>query len=262
MLPFRGKIVVRWLDAGQAFSAIQKQLPDGWLEDADLYFEETQAGAPATHDALRAALPRHCEVRTFPTNSMRAFWPFLGRDDRLVPEPPLYGAGRYPDTDAVAASLANPAMTDDALFDLYMEMTEAAPLDLDALYAADLARWEAEDSGRDVCLAAFMNDRVRDRCLFAAPHERATPVVTEIARQLLAAPILRQICDLDTALEGLHRLTLGWRAEGRALPIHPRVARHFNLAWWSPDATYKLGSNAFTFREAVIRTMRWSPWLS
>ena len=262
MLPFRDKVAVRWLDAGQDPGAIQNQLPEGWLEGADLYFEETQAGAAATRDAVRAALPAHCEVRTFPTSSMRAFWPFLGRDDRLVPEPPLYGAGRYPDTDAVAASLANPAMTDAALFDLYMEITETAPLDLDALYAADMAQWEAEDASRDVCLAAFIDFHVRDRCLFAAPHERATPVVTEIARQLLASTALRQVCDLDTALEGLYRLTHGWHAEGRALPIHPRVARHFKLSWWSPDATYKLGSNAFTFREAVIRTMRWSPWLS
>jgi hypothetical protein len=262
MLPFRGRVAVRWLDTGQELAAIRRQLPEGWLEGVDLYFEETQAGAAATRGGVRAALPGHCDVRTFPTSSMHAFWPFLGHDDRLVPEPPLYVAGRYPDTDAVAASLANQAITDDALFDLYMEITEAAPVDLDALYAADLARWEAEDAGRDVRLAAFIDFHVRDRRLFAAPHERAAPIVIEVARQLLASPVLRQICDLETALDGLYRLTHGWRAEGRALPIHPRVARHFNLAWWSPDATYQLGANAFTFRETIVRTMRCSPWLS
>ena len=261
MLPFRGKVAVEWINAGLDIDGIQTKLPEGWLDGVDVYFEESQAGAPATRRALRALLPGTCEIRGFPTSSMRALWPFLGKDDRLTPEPPLYNGGRYMDPDAVAASLVHPEITDDALFDMYMEITESAPLDLDALYAADLTRWEAEDVGRDVCLAPFIDTYFRDEILFAAPYERGTPIVLEVARQLLAAPALREICDLDTAIAGLERLAHGWRAEGRALPVHPRVAKHFGLTWWSPDMKYGLGHNSYTFREYTIRYLRWSPWL-
>ena len=111
-------------------------------------------------------------------------------------------------------------------------------------------------------MAPFVADRFHREMLFAAPHERCTPVVKEIARQLLATPLLRDICDLDVALAGLDRLTIGWRAHGRALPVHPRVARELGLKWWSPDRLYELGHNSFGFREYSIRYLRWSPWLA
>ena len=174
---------------------IRTRLPDGWLDHATVYFEESMVGDAAAKRGIRVGLPSGCDIRTFPTSSLHALWPFQRRDARLVPEPPIYNGGRYFESDAVAASLVNPAITDDALFDMYMELTEAAPLDRDA------------------------------------------------------------------ALAGLDRLTLGWCAHGRAVPVHPRVARHFGLTWWSPDMTYELGRNRFAFREYIIRCMRWSPWL-
>ena len=261
MTPFRGRLAVQWINPGMHIDTIRTRLPGGWLGGAGVYFEETMVGDATTKRALRALLPEGCAIRTFPTSSLQALWPFQGRDERLVPEPPIYNGGRYFESDAVAAALANPAITDDALFDLYMEITEALPLDLDALFAADLARLRAEDQGSDVKLAGFVEAHFQEQMLFAAPHEHATPIVKEVARQLLETPELRSICDLDTALAGLDRLTLGWQAQGRALPIHPRVARHFGLTWWSPDRTYDFGHNSFTFPEYVLRYMRWSPWL-
>ena len=261
MIPFRTKLEVEWINAGMDLDTIRTRLPDGWLDDATVYFEESMVGDAAAKRGIRVGLPTGCDIRTFPTSSLLALWPFQGRDARLVPEPPIYNDGRYFESDAVAASLVNPAVTDDALFDMYMELTEAAPLDLDALFAADLDRMRAEDRDRDVQLAGFVEAHFREHRLFATPHERCTPIVKEVARQLLATPALQDICDLDAALAGLDRLTLGWCAHGRAVPVHPRVVRHFGLTWWSPDMTYELGRNRFAFREYIIRYMRWSPWL-
>jgi tetratricopeptide (TPR) repeat protein len=261
MLPFRDRLKVEWIDAGMDLDGIRTRLPEAWLGGTDIYFEESMVGNAATKQCVRHLLPPAAEIRTFPTSTVRALWPFHGPDPRLVPEPPVYNGGRYVDPDRVAATLANPALTDDALFDMYMEITEAETLDLDALYAADLERLTAEDAGRDVRMAPFVAAHFRDEMLFAAPHERCSPIVKEVARQLLATPALRDICDLDTALAGLDRLTLGWRAHGRALPVHPRVARQLGLTWWSADMQYELGHNSFTFREYFIRYMRWSPRL-
>ncbi len=261
MIPMRGKVSVQWLNASVPVDRLRARLPERWLDGADAYFEEVMVGEIAVRQGIRSVLPTACQIRTFPTSAMHALWPFQGRDARLVPEPPLYNSGRYFEGDPIAASLTDPTMTDDALFDMYMEQTEAAPIDLDGLYAADRGRWEAADRDSDVRLAAFLDAGFRDRIMFAAPYERGTPIVREVARQLLETPVLREVCDLETALAALDRLTLGWRAEGRALPVHPRVAWHFGLNWWSPDMRYRWQNNDFTFREHIIRYIRWSPWL-
>ncbi len=262
MRPYRQRLKVEWINAGMDLDAIRTRFPDGQLTGTDIYFEESMVGHAATRQGVRAMLPVSADIRTFPTSNIRVLWPFHGPDPRLVPEPPIYNGGRYVDPDRIAAALANPALTDDALFDLYMETTEAAPLDLPAMYAADLERLAMEEKGLDIRLAPFVAAHFHDEMLFAAPHERCTPIVREVARQLLATPTLRAIGDLETALAGLDRLTTGWRAHNRALPIHPRVARTLGLAWWSPDRQYPQGHSSFDFREYFIRYMRWSPWLA
>ena len=259
--PFRGKLEVEWINPGVGLDGLRARLPDDWLAGVDAYFEEI-VGDAETKRGLRSLLPPNCDIASFPSPHMRALWPFHGRDARLVPEPPLYNGGRYTEPDAVAAAIADPTMTDDALFDAYMAETDAMPLDLDALNATDRARWEQEERGCRVKIADFIQTRFRSDTVFAAPYERGTPLVTEIARQLLATPVLRDICDLDTALAGLAQLTIGWQAADRALPVHPRVARHFGLSWWAPDMAYRIGHNMFTFREYTIRYLRWSPWLA
>lgn len=260
-VPLRDRLSVQWINVGMEADAIQSRLPDKWLGGTAFYFEEAMVGHAATKRALRAELPGGCEIRTFPTATLWALWPFAGRDERLVPEPPVYNGGRYVDTDTIAASLVNPAVTDDDLFDLYMEISNGRVLDMDALLAADLARLRSEEQGIDVKLAPFVESNFHAYRLFATPHERCTPIVKEIVRQLLSVPAVARVCDLDVALAGLDRLTMGWRAYNRAFPVHPRVARHFGLTWWSPDMTYELGRNDFAFRDYMIRYMRWSPWL-
>lgn len=262
MLPFRDRLKVEWINVGMDLDTVRARLPSAALGATDIHFEESMVGNAATKAGIRAMLPPGADIRTFPTTNLRVLWPFHGPDPRLVPEPPVYNGGRYVDPDRVVASLVDPTLTDDALFDMYMELTEAAPLDLDALYRDDLARLLAEDAGLDVQMASFVADRFHHEMLVAAPHERCTPIVKEVARQLLGTPILREICDLDIALAGLDRLTIGWRAHNRALPVHPRVARHFDLAWWRPDRLYEYGRNNFGFREYLLRYLRWSPLLT
>ena len=261
LAPLNGRVIVERLDIGASVDTIRDKLPFGWLESTDLYVEEGLIGPAAVKTGLRALLPRHCAVRTMPTSGCLSLWPFGGRDDRLVPEPPVYNGGRYPNTDAIAASLAGSAMTDDALFDAYMALTEAAPLNLDASFASDLTQWRRDDQACDVQLAPFIEANFRDQRLFTTPHERCTPILREIAQQLLATPMLKEAAagaDLERALD---RLLLGWTASHQGLPVHPRVGRHFELRWWSPDMRYRTMGNDFTFREHILRTIRWSPWL-
>ena len=233
--PLRDRVLVETFDAA---------LQAGALDRTDLYIEESRFGDTATTQGMRALLPPSCEIRTFPASTMQALWPFQDRD-----------------ADPIAASLAGTEMTDDGLFDAYMDLTEAAALDLDAMLAADRAAWRADDAACNVQLASFIDSRFRDRCLFAAPQERETPIIREIARQLLDTLAGFGAGDAATLHTALDRLLSGWHASNHAVPIHPRVARHFQLDWWAPDMRYRMSGNEVTFRDYVLRTIRRSPWL-
>jgi len=220
-------------------------------------------GDPNTRRAIRAALPARCDTRTYSTPTMRCLWPFMGLDSRLVPEPPLYNGGRYPNTDAVGARLAAlPALSDDALFEAYMALTSDPGLDLDAGLAVDVARWEAEDSRHDIKLTSVMRYLFREQRVFVAPHERGAPVVREITLQLLRTPMLLNAFDADKMRAAVDHITRNWSASRQELPVHPRVAAHFGLNWWSPELRYRLHGNRFTFRDYIVRYIRWSPWMS
>ena len=260
--PMRERISVQRVDPAGDIDSIRSRLPERWLETADLFLEESQVGNAETRRELRAAVPAGCAVRSFSTPNMRAMWPFFGPDSRLVPEPPAYNGGRYPHTDPFAARLAGMDLTDDALFDTYMEMTEAATVDLDRLLAADVARWQAEDRKHDVQLAAFLEAGFRATRLFTTPYERGAGVLRAITLQLFATPVLQDSFDSGTLRTALDRLMQGWLASRQELPVHPRVARHFGLEWWSPDLRYRMLGNRFTFRDYIIRYIRWSPWLT
>ena len=259
--PLRDRVRVEKLDVGADVDTIRSALPPGWLDRVDVYFEESQVGSAQVKNGVRALLPKSCEVLTFPTSAIRSLWPFHGRDERLMPEPPVYNGGRYGESDPFAAALAGSDMTDDAVFDAYIEATEAAPLNLDTIYAADLAKWRADDAACDVQVAAFIDTQFRERSLFTTPHERDTPIVREIVRQLIDALGQMGAADAATLQVSLDRLLSGWRASKHAVPIHPRVARYFQLRWWSPNTRYRMMGNEFTFRDYIVRYIRWSPWL-
>lgn len=259
--PLRNKVRVERLDVGMSADAIQGRLPPRWLESADFYFEESRVGSALVKDSLRSVLPPDCVVRTFSTSGCHSLWPFRGRDERLVPEPPVYNGGRYSHTDPIAASLAGLSLTDDALFDAYMELTDAAPLDLDLLLSNDIAQWKTDDRACDVQIAGFIESNFRERQLFTTPHERAMPIVRDIVRQLAERSGLADRVGTEALTEGLDNLLNGWRGSHQGLPVHPRVARHFGLQWWSADMRYRMLGNDFTFREFILRYIRWSPWL-
>ena len=113
----------------------------------------------------------------------------------------------------------------------------------------------------DVALGDFLEHHFRERYLFTAPDERGGDIVREIARQLAVGSPLQDIFGAEQLTEALDRLTSGWHPAPRALPVHPRVARHFGLRWWTPDMVYKIRGNDLTFRDYTLRYIRWSMWL-
>jgi hypothetical protein len=133
--------------------------------------------------------------------------------------------------------------------------------DLDALFAVDLAAWRTSDQTFDVKIADFVEQTCRTERPFSSPVVRGPIMLRHYAQQLLNTPRIRALADPGGVAAELDALLSAYIGTRQELPVNPLVARHFDLAWWSPDMRYRLGGNRQTFREYVIDYLRWCPWL-
>lgn len=236
------------------------QLPPGALESASILWEEADAGDAAIRAAFRRQLSGTCEIKTFASPRMTALWPFLQHDPRNVREP-FYGSGRYPYGDTIGMRLAGRNLPDDVLFDAYMEMSQREMPDLDVLLAKDTAHWREADTGRDVALADFIESNFRRRSIFTTPSVTSGTVTCHLAWQLMIQSPLGHRLRQAEWREKFQRLTTGYVGTREELPIHPIVARHFQLEYWTEDMTYRWFDNRWSFKDYILNYIRWLPWL-
>jgi hypothetical protein len=256
----KGRLGVRFLDLSRPLSQAEATLPAGTLETIRFCWTEINAGTTGTRDELRAAVPAGCAARTFYAPSCQALWPFQGVDSRSVPEPGRYHPSRFPYGDRVAQTLAGLRLSDEVIYLMYEVLTEKELLDLGAMFAADLRRWQADDQRSDLQLADFIVQHIRSDRVFISPGRVGPILLREMVLQMLDDPLVRDIArpevlwaELDTLLDGF----AGWREE---IPIHPRVASHFGLSWWSADMQYRWKNNLRSHREYILDYIRWAQW--
>lgn len=227
--------------------------------DVAVLWEQVESGPISAHrEELHRRLPPNCQVVRFPPYTALSLWPFAGNDPRLALDP-----GRYPWSDSVAAALAHEDLSDDALFDRYMEITTQRMPDLERRLRMDVARWQAVDALSDVKAAAWVERYFREVKLFhTIGHMTAAPTAFML-RQLL-----EQTQGLPRSLLPRLRGEVDMLLRGHAgqdfesVPIHPLVAERLQLRFYDPDARYRWHAHEWTFREYIIRYARWAPYLN
>ena len=181
-----------------------------------------------------------------------AFWPFLNADPRSVPEPGLHKPARYRFGDRIAAALTHYNMPDDILYLVYEGMAEKEMPDLDAMLATDITNWRRLDGRCDVTLADHLERRIRVERLFAAPNIPGGDLIRALAERLLDMPVINALAPRADVLAELDALMRGYVGHREELPVHPLVARHFQLAWWSPSVTYRWFGNRLGFKDYIL----------
>jgi hypothetical protein len=231
--------------------------PD-FMADVEVVWEQVETGPASKHrQELHRRLPAGCQVLRFPPYNALCLWPFAGHDPRIAADPK-----RYPWSDSVAASLAAQNLSDDELFDRYMEITTERMPDLERRLRMDVGRWQTVDALSDIQVAPWVEQHFRDTKLFhTAGHLAAAPVAFML-RQLLERTAIVRRSDL-TALRGeidtLLRLHDGQDFE--SVPIHPLVAERLRLRFYDPNARYRWHAHEWTFREYILHYARWAPYL-
>jgi hypothetical protein len=256
----RGRVEVSYIDTS-------RPLDSGSREDADrarFCWIQSNVGAGGIRDSLREALAADCMVRDFAIPTARALWPFLGTipdtDKRAGPEPGRYATARYPYPDRVAAGFAAYNLTDDIVALLFENAVPEQMPDLDALLAADIAEWRTLDQRNTLGIGGYVSNLFKAERLFLAPSVPGPPLLREIAKRLAASPPIADVLDPAVAAAEIDALMEGFRGRREELPVHPSVAAHFNLAWWSADLHYRWHGSRRTGSEYIMDYIRWMPW--
>lgn len=256
----KGRFGLRFLDLAQPLDRAVEDLPPETLETMQFCWLQLNEGTADTREPLRQRMPTACVVRTFYAPVIHALWPFHQSDRRAVIEPGRYDPSRYPYSDRLAQALVTLSLPDDVTYLMYEMSAEQETLDLEELFASDLRRWRAEARKTDMHLANFIEQNIGTSRLFIAPNRVGPALLREMVNQVLDDAMVRDIvseetlsAELDILLEGF----VGWQEE---VPVHKRVASHFQLSWWSPDMKYRWWNNLRTHREHILDTIRWVQW--
>ncbi len=256
----RGKFKIQYTDTHPHLEETAHTRSADAVSSAAFCWLQLCTGRASTTQALRAALPAGCPVQRFGIPEMHAFWPFLGADPRAVREPDRYVPARYRFGDRIAMSLPNHTMADDLLFMIYEGLAEKEMPDLNALLAVDIMSWKRLDSRCDVKIASALEAMVRRDRPFKAPTIPGLPLLRILTERLLDTPAIRAVVSHADLLLELDELMRGYVGRREELPLDPRVARHFQLSWWTENQTYRWFGNRLGFKDYMLDYMRWAAW--
>lgn len=205
---------------------------------------------------------------TFPHIRIDGYFPFAGPDPRSTGNDPVYPLGRFPFSDRIAAATAAAVaeagrpVTDDELFDLYMRATEAElPAVADALLM-DFRRIIDHDVRTHVKLLDYVYTTHKTSRLVHSPEGLSGTIIGKLATDLLEAMLPHLTANADACRAELRHLLTGYEGDATIqTPIHPEIAKIHGLSWVTPETTYRIGCNEWTFKQAMIAYLRWSPWL-
>lgn len=230
-----------------------------WFADVRALWNQVESGEPTEHRlALQSRLAPDCQVVRFPPYSMLCLWPFAGNDPRVA------GAVdyRYPWSDSIAASLADEGLSDDALFDKYIQISSARMPDLERRLRMDVGRWRVTDGLADIQVADWVLNNFRTKELFyTADHLTAWPLGRMLKLLLEQTGLLsgREIFQAQLDADFLLRHYQGQDLE--IAPLHPLVAERLGIAYHDPEARYRWHGHEWTYREYILKYIRWEPFL-
>lgn len=186
------------------------------------------------------ASPSKAKIVRFPIVAFNLLWPFNCPNPLNAPHPPAYPFGPFPNGDSFLLSCVKQHVLPKDAIALYLGTAWPSSWpDLDKLFRQESARLIAVDAASDVQIGSYILKHFRKRRLFVAPLTPADILLSELITRMLAAAFSGDSAIADCDLPGVIG-SFGYRdyLGVFALPVHPLVARHFQLEWFEPNARY------------------------
>jgi hypothetical protein len=211
----------------------------------------------------RSNLPGSCAAVRVPTIHFNSLWPLMVRDPRNVPEPDApWGKLPFAFGDRLALAIRRTVDDPNRRLAAYFEADLHRSVNVKRNHELELSDMFAREGGCDVRIAAYVAANFRRRRLFYTHHHPTPELMTYALVQVLANPTVAGLFERsrtdaidDAPAWVLERNPLF----GEEAPIHPDVARFFNLEWYGDDMTYRWLDQSFTFERWIDFYLRYEP---
>jgi len=228
----------------------RKELLQSQIENCAYLFE--QLGRKEAEFPHKDKLPSECVVTRYPYLKLQCLWPLVAGDPRNKPEPPRYGAGRFPYGDRIVIDRIQNNIPNENIFNDYMNLNIKDHVDLDKIYEDDMQRIRKVDDKCDIKVYNLIKEQFRHRKLFST---FAHP--TDNLTKLLLLEILEKSGLIDSNWRNKeiretenHNLADSIvvrvdaffkhaKFDAVQVPIHPQVCEHFNLTWANGETRYQ-----------------------
>ncbi len=203
-------------------------------------------------------LPIDCRGIGFPSLEIRHLWPFTCINPFNRADPPQYPHGRFPKGDSFIVSCLERGVPPEKIVDYYcsVEWNDAWP-DLRAVEQEDCERLSMLDARTQFSMAPYIREHVSRTRLFwnstAPTNEVFSELVFGILKRMYGEkpPISRKVL-----VELMHRFGEQDFFGQATVPIHPHVARTFDLRWYKNDAKFSYMGEMLTYREYFEQMVR------
>ena len=215
---------------------LPKSAPKGslWLEQVD------EVGKPS--NTLPIGVAKHV---AFPSLVLRLLWPFNSVNPKNKAAPPDFPFGRFPYGDSFIQSCLEQGVSRSGILRLYFNKAWSPTWpDLDLLFRKESERLSALDSTFKLGIGSYILKHFRRQRLFLTLLSPTDLLLAELTARLLATAFpddQAMAVNASVAIASMGpRDCLGLLA----IPIHPLVARHFQLTWITPNSRFNYFNRA------------------
>ncbi len=204
--------------------------------------------------SARPLVPAGTSVIRYPAFGANFLWPFATQAhplNRPVAPHMRYGPYPAPFGNRLINALLREESDPDRVFDRFMAIDPAEKTDLDRLFELCRDRMQALDAAADIASWPFVEAHFQQRKLFMDSGHTTWQGLEPVCRAILAAlPLGLDGAAIDRVCRRLAQARPG---EGKEAPIHPRVARHFGLAWCRPAQRWQHDVAGWHDHDAFVR---------
>jgi hypothetical protein len=244
--------------AGQPYEVIWARHMGGRGQDAAddealrrCAFVLQQTGHQTSDLIGKEALPSDCRIIRFPIVWMNSLWPL----NCLDPRNPAGGPdnrGPFPYGDRMLLQFLEEESAPDEAVERWFEADPGKWKKLDRFHEINVAKARQLDLDADVKLGQFVLDTFRRERLFVTYNHPSPQMLQHMAQALCEA---LGFADARPALPKANQDGVG----EIQVPIHPKVAAHFGLEWFDPDALYRYFDEHLSAREYMLRYAGFAP---
>ncbi len=207
----------------------------------------------------RVKLPKKVKRLRFPTLELHLLWPFNCINPFNKADPVLFPFGRFPYGDSFMVSCVRNGIAAELVLQYYLpaQWPSTWP-NLDRLFQSETTRLSSVDTRNDVKIGSFILKYFRKKRLFWAVNVPSNVLLAEVIYRLLHASLgTEHLCERKEIEEALFYFGPRDLLGGVSVPVHPLVAKHFNLEWYRTDDRYGCPADqAFTFEEYFTEMLR------